>query len=698
MEFLKKHRLPVFIIIPYGVFATAILICAHIAIKASIDHLMGIDLEERLDSIASQFATDNRELEATGMVDAYSQQFKEAAITEFRGKYYEERKRSTVQPFILDFNGNIITHPRNKTRLDDIARRGLLDKILAQKKGELYYDHNGVNTWMAFRTFEKWGWIVGYAMPTRLKYADVRRLDLSVGGILLVFCLLSAVLAYNLVNRMVVWPVREANYHLEIATARANDLTVKATSANKAKSLFLANMSHEIRTPMNAILGFSHLMLRDAKLASQQREHLDIINRSGEYLLALINDILEMSKIEAGRISLNLSSVDLRVLAADIERLLKVRTDAKDLALDINIEEDVPQWLEADEAKLRQVLVNLLGNSVKFTEKGGIGLSVRVVEREGNLFQIRFAVQDTGIGISEEELPRVFEVFEQVGSNRDHQGGTGLGLAISRQFVQMMGGKLQVSSTLGSGSVFSFEIGLPGAQPGETPSVSLLQRVRCIKPGGKIPLIAVVDDIEVNRRLLTGLLQSVGMEICEAQNGLEAVALVEKQRPDLFMMDMRMPEMDGYEATRRIKASAAGKTIPVIAVTASALEEDRSLAFSVGADEYIRKPFKEEEVFAKIQVLLGIEYEYDTEDIPAAKTAAVDDSTDATATAIATLPIGLREQLHKAALVADIDGLGELIERVAKYDAVLAQRFRRFVEDYEYDRLVVHLESEGKNS
>src|SRR5579863_5985074 len=345
--------------------------------------------------------------------------------------------------------------------------------------------------------------------------------------------------------------------------------------ANRAKSVFLANMSHEIRTPMNAILGFSQLMLRDRDLTARQSQYLGTINRSGEHLLALINDILEMSKIEAGRTTLNSSTFDLPVLLKDLEMMFRVRTDEKKLSFSVEMIGDVPQYIVTDINKLRQVFINLLGNAVKFTEQGGIGLRVRA-DREGATgHRLRVEVEDTGQGISPDDQANLFRHFEQTKTGQEAGTGTGLGLAISREFVRLMGGAITLTSQVGKGSVFVIHLPLKEGEAQAVQAKDKPRHVLRLQPGQAMCRVLIADDIEDNRQLLAQLLAPVGFEIRLATNGAEAVQEFEEWRPHLILMDFRMPVMDGHEAIRRIRNMAGGEKTKIIAVTASAMDDNR---------------------------------------------------------------------------------------------------------------------------
>jgi len=454
--------------------------------------------------------------------------------------------------------------------------------------------------------------------------------------------------------------------------------------ANRAKSVFLANMSHEIRTPMNAILGFSQLMLRDQELTPRQCQYLGTINRSGEHLLALINDILEMSKIEAGRTTLNPSTFDLPVLLKDLEMMFRVRTDEKKLSFSVEMIGDVPRYIVTDINKLRQVFINVLGNAVKFTEQGGVGLRVRA-DREGATGPfLRVEIEDTGPGMSQDDQDKLFRHFEQTKTGQQAGTGTGLGLAISREFVRLMGGAITVNSQLGKGSAFVILLPL---KEGEAQAVQAKDKPRHVvrlQPGQAKCRVLIADDIEDNRQLLAQLLAPVGFEIRVATNGAEAVHEFEEWRPDLILMDFRMPVMDGHEAIRRIRAMVGGKDPKIIAVTASAMDENRQELMKIGADDFISKPFREGELFQKIRTHLGVEYVY-AEHSPAA---VPEEMAELTSECLAGWPHNLIEIMREAVVTADLDLLLAKIQEIEARDPRIAKGLRHLAEGFQYQKLL----------
>ncbi|MEW5744383.1 MAG: response regulator [Nitrospirota bacterium] len=413
----------------------------------------------------------------------------------------------------------------------------------------------------------------------------------------------------------VIWMVQDISERkaMEEDLVRAKE---RAEAASRAKSQFLANMSHEIRTPMNAVLGFAQIMGSDAELTAAQRKYLDAICTNGEHLLALINDILEMSKIEAGRVSLMNADFDLHALVGDLDTMFRPRIEAKHLAFRLEGLEKVPRCLNGDEGKIRQVLVNMLGNAVKFTEKGSIVIRLDAAEKERHGTRdwvIGIEVEDTGQGIPADEIGKVFEIFEQAENVKAVNKGAGLGMAISRRYARMMGGDITVRSEEGRGATFRFVFGAkPLSSAGSRAPRSCDRRVIGLAGTGRpAPKVLVADDTGTNREVLREMLEMVGFVVTEAVNGREALEAFRQQRPDLVLMDRRMPEMDGIEATRALKSSEEGRATPVIMVTASVFEDRRQEAIDAGADGYIRKPYRMQELLHEIGKLLAIEYRYE---------------------------------------------------------------------------------------
>lgn len=482
-----------------------------------------------------------------------------------------------------------------------------------------------------------------------------------------------------------------------------------ADAANRAKSEFLANMSHELRTPLNAILGFAQLLLRDTSLKSEHRSNLEIVNRSGEHLLVLINDVLEMSKIEAGRVVLNEQPIDLYHLLASLEEMLRLRAEAKGLQLVFECPPDVPQSVCVDEGKLRQVLINLLGNGIKFTETGKVTLRVRSqaldddsqIQDSGSshviLHSLIFEVEDTGPGIPSSDLESIFDAFVQSKVIRKSQSGTGLGLAISRKFVQLMGGDIQVNSVVGQGTVFIFRIQVTLSEIVPESTVrSVPAKVISLAPNQPPARILVVDDEPDNREVISQLLNQVGFQVREAIDGQEAIAITEAWHPHLILMDMRMPGMDGYEATRLIKTSYNAASPVIIALTASVFEEKREAVLAAGCDDFVRKPFKETLVFEKLAEHLGVQYRYEAAELTKtyADRSTSEPENQLAAIALQVMPLTWIAALHQAAIQVDSELLLQLIEAIPSPHAALAQGLRKLVERFDYDAIIelTHIE------
>jgi len=393
-----------------------------------------------------------------------------------------------------------------------------------------------------------------------------------------------------------------------------------ADKANRAKSEFLSNMSHELRTPLNAILGFTQLLTRDSSLKPEQKEYLGIINRSGEHLLGLINNILQMSKIEVGQVTIKKDNFDLYRMLENIEKMFHLQAKKKKLQLIFDLDENLPQYLQTDESKLRQTIINILGNAIKFTEEGGVTLRLKLQEGTAKhkpqffpdpSYFLQFEIEDSGLGIAPAEMENLFKPFVQTASGHKAQEGTGLGLPISRQFVKLMGGDIEVISDVGKGSIFKFNIQVSIPDQVEIQSVETTRRAIGLEDGQQEYRILAVDDRIESRLLLVTLLTSLGFSVRAAENGAEAVNLWSTWEPHLILMDMRMPVMDGYEATKRIKAHLKGQATVIIALTASAFDEERSIILSVGCDDFVAKPFREQLILEKISKYLGVRYIYE---------------------------------------------------------------------------------------
>jgi two-component system, sensor histidine kinase and response regulator len=466
--------------------------------------------------------------------------------------------------------------------------------------------------------------------------------------------------------------------------AQLEESRALAMEYSEAKSLFLSKMTHEIRTPLNAILGYSQILLRQGDLPTEAKREVEIMNSSGEHLLGLINEILETAKIEAGKVEVFEEDCGLRDMLAQIEDMFAPATRKKGIALALDIERGVPDWIKTDRSKLKQALINLVGNAVKFTDEGKIG--VHVALPPGMPGMLAFEVSDTGKGIDAKESSQIFKAFEQAEGGRD-RGGTGLGLSISQQYARLLGGDLGVESKVGEGSRFTLTIRLtPGQAGAQAPDTGA--RILRLE-SGRAPRTLIVDDRETNRDILIRMLEPLGFPVAQASDGPEALGLIDSWKPELILLDLILSGMSGRDIIRALRSDPSKKDLRIIVITASALEDERKSVMDLGADAFIRKPFKEREMLDDIGRAFSLTYAYNTEE-KADESAALLGPPELKRR-LAALPGGLRDRLGDALKVGDAGEVRAAADDIAISDPGLAAHIRYLADDFEFSSLMATL-------
>jgi signal transduction histidine kinase/CheY-like chemotaxis protein len=459
----------------------------------------------------------------------------------------------------------------------------------------------------------------------------------------------------------------------------------EAQAANRAKSQFLANMSHELRTPLNAILGFSGLLQQDAGLTEDQHQNVDIINRSGEHLLILINNVLEIAKIESGRVHLHVAPFDLGHLVSGVHEMMRLRAEQKGLQLVLDQSSEFPRYIKGDESRLRQILVNLVGNAVKFTQQGTV--TIRLGVKDNARHHLLIEVEDTGPGISPEDQERLFQPFVQVAEGAGQQG-SGLGLSIARQFVHLMGGDIVLESRPGKGSLFRVNLPLMLTREEEKDLMAENddgedREVVGLAPGQPHYRILIAEDQRENQLLLARFMNRLGLENRTAENGEACVQLFRDWQPDLIWMDRRMPTMDGIEATRHIRALPGGDKVKIVAVTASVFKEQQAELLAAGIDDLVCKPFCSCEIYDCLARQLNIVFSYST-----GTAADQTKQNELTPQLLALLPEKLRHELKHVLESLDVQRILAIVRQTGDFSPELKRILSRLVDSYDYPQIL----------
>ncbi|PZO37792.1 MAG: hybrid sensor histidine kinase/response regulator [Pseudanabaena frigida] len=603
------------------------------------------------------------------LIDISDRKRAEQALIESEARFQAFMDRSPTSTWITDIDGKMLYLNQTYCKMFQLPTQEVIGKTVF----DLYPDQIAQNFLDNIRRVTSTNQVI-----ETVEIAP--RPDNTLGDFLVYKFLIPSLFGQNLIGGIAIDITDRKQVELELQQAKE-----AAEAANLAKSMFLSNMSHELRTPLNAILGFTELMSYDSSLSPENQEDLAIVNRSGKHLLELINDILDLSKIESGQMKLNLSDFDLDNLLTSIEELFQVQAQSKDLKLIVERDPTLPKFVHTDEKKLYQVLVNLLGNAIKFTNQGSVIVRVR---QQGiatlKQAQLLFEIEDTGVGIAPTEIDSLFKAFVQAQAGNKLNQGTGLDLAISQRFIQLMGSHIQVQSTLDRGSIFYFGLGVKLPQNIPLAYESFRQRVIGLAPGQPTYRILVVEDIEENRLLLVKLMTSVGFEVREATNGVEALSLWESWSPHLIWMDLRMPVMDGYTTIKRIREHPNGQETIIIALTASVFEDEREKVMIAGCNDFTSKPVQERIIFDKLARYLGVKYIYKSlgqnQKKQLVETLSSED--------LATMSAQWLEQMYQAAYYLDTEVMNELIKEIPASKPNLSKALIDSINNFNSDQIM----------
>ncbi|MGK7905230.1 MAG: ATP-binding protein [Hormoscilla sp.] len=595
--------------------------------------------------------------------------------------------------FALNSEGKAIVHPdRSLMGTPENSAVSLLeatDPVLQQIAGQMVAKNrdiervqlDGKSVYVAYLPLQQADWSIALVLPRQNIESQLMPLDI----LALVMVGLASVII------VVLWQVQSFEQTQLKKSKEAADI------ANSAKSEFLANMSHELRTPLNGILGYAQILLRSNSIIEQEKKGIGIIHQCGEHLLTLINDILDLSKIEARKMELYPSDFHFPSFLHGVAEICRIKAEQKKIAFIYQASADLPAGIQADEKRLRQVLINLLGNAIKFTDTGGVTFKVDVIDRSSTdnsqLARVRFKISDTGVGMTPAQIEKIFLPFEQVGSSDRKQQGTGLGLAISRKIVEMMGSSLEVSSTPGEGSVFWMDLQLPIAEAW-IESAKVVKQGKIIGFNGSKRKILVVDDRWENQAVLFNLLDPIGFEIVEANNGQEGLSKAAEFQPDLIITDLVMPVMDGFEMMRRLRQSPQFQDVAIIASSASVFATDQHKSLDAGALDFLPKPVQAESLLEMLRVHLELEWVYEHSDAVAKE----DDSIPVASTVQETIvppPASELTLLYDLAMKGYLNDIqkqaGIIIKMDAKY-VPFANKISQLAGDFEIEQIMDLLE------